>query len=206
MLTRLSFLHKQNPLKDKFVFWLYDFFPFLSLPFYWCPLPPFFFLTPTPISFIRFLFPSFVFHLSVSVRSFASSSFSSILLLSTCSLPLLLLFLLLLLLFSCFLTVRRMLWPLWPLTPSLWACRCHQGAEQEVEVRRRGQVRPSRNASTSPTSRSASETQTSARCLGYEFLSIQLLSMSVNYMKSSPLCRSLSSYSDIFSNLARSLM
>ena len=145
----------------------------LPLPFFAFPLmpSPHFFLTPILISSMLFLSPSLVFHLC----SFTSSSFSSILLLSMCSLPLLLLLLplfLLLLLFSHFLTVRRTPWPLWPLTPSLWACLCHQRAEQEVEVMKRGQVRPSQNASTSPTSRSASETQTSARCLGYKFLKI----------------------------------
>lgn len=70
--------------------------------------------------------------------------------------------------FSYFHTVRRMLWPLWTLTPSLWACRRHQEVGQEVVVTRKGQGRPNRNASTSPTSRSGSETQTSARCLGYK--------------------------------------
>lgn len=162
---------------DFMIFFPLSFFAFLLMP------SPHFFFTPTLISFIL-LFPSSVFHLSVFVCSFTSSPFSSTLLLLTCSLPLHLH----LLLFSYFVTVRRMLWPPWPLTPSLWACLCHQGAEQEVEVTTRGQVKPSQNVSTSPTSRSASETQTSARCLGYEFLQlmqyhnafIQLLFILVN--------------------------
>lgn len=62
-------------------------------------------------------------------------------------------------------TVRRMLWPLWPLTLRLSAY--HLGAGQEVGVKKRAQVKPNRNASTSPTSPFASETQTFVRCSGY---------------------------------------
>lgn len=129
---------------------------------------PFFFFHPSFFFFLFFLhicsylvhtlhssifcFPSFCF------CSFTSSSFS-ILFLSVLWLPLFLPF-------SYFLPIRRTLWPLYPLTHSLWACPCHQGVGQEVEAMRKGQVRPSRNASTSPTSLSASETQTYARCLG----------------------------------------
>lgn len=67
-----------------------------------------------------------------------------------------------------FRSVRKTLWPLWHLTPSLWVCLCHRGAEQAVGVKRRAQVRPNQNASTSPTSPSASETQTCVRCSGYD--------------------------------------
>lgn len=163
MLTRLNCLPNRTSLSnvDLFVPWI-DFilFSFLSLSFFVFLLMPSlrFFFSPILISFILICVFLFVFVLSLPLPSHQFVIFP------LCSFALLL--------FSPSHPVRRTFWPLWPLTPSLWACRCHRGAEREVEVMRRGQVRPNRSACTSPTSRSASETRTSARCLGYEFLSI----------------------------------
>lgn len=80
-----------------------------------------------------------------------------------------------LLLFSYPCSFRRRRWPPWPLTPSPWACPCHQPAEQEAAVTRRGQINLNQNASTSPTSRFASGTRTCVRCSGYESLIIKQL-------------------------------
>lgn len=177
--------------------WIYFvvclFFSFPSLLFYWCPLPIFLHICPTSFT----PSPSFVFHLFLF--------FPSILPLSTCLPPPLPLPPCPV---SCFLTVRRTLWSPWPLTPSLSVCPCHRGAGQEAVARKRGQVKPNRNASMSRTSPFALETQTSARCLGYDSHLVSELHtytepMFSCWIQQFPLCENCS---DTFSNLARSSM